>query len=383
MKICVISGIFHPEIGGPATNLYYLCGELANRGHKIAVIAYGDRAEKHEYPFLVRRIPRNSPIIWRLLKFIFQIIKIGKNYDLFYVDHYGLPVALANLLLHKPAVIRITGDFAWEFAYRRNLTRQSIDKFQRRKQPFLIELIKAVQCFYIKRADRIIVPSEYLRSLVKGWGIPSDRIDVVYNAVREEDFQISISQAEAKRQIGITDRIILTVARLVPWKGIDLLIKILPRFNNGVKLLVIGDGPALPKLKELACTLGVEERVIFKGEIPHHKLNLYLKAADIFVLPSAYEGLPHTILEAMISGTPIVATNVGGIPEIIQDGKEGLLVEPGNLPELKTAILMLLEDEKLKISIVKGAQEKANLFSLDKMTNKILELCHNIWIKKN
>lgn len=378
MKICIVSGIFHPEIGGPATHLYNLCFELVKRGNEICVITYGDIKEEYNYPFFIKRISRKSPLLLRFIKFTYQVIKIGRNYDIFYVDHYGLPVALANIFLHKPMVIRIAGDFAWEYAYRHNLTSQNIDGFQNSKHSLSVEFIKQIQCFYIKRADRVIVPSNYLKSIVSGWSIPTYKIDIIYNALGEEDLMVSISQAEAKRELGIDGKIILTVARLVPWKGIDMLIKILPRFNNETQLLVVGDGPDIHRLKSLAFGIGVEKRVIFRGQIPHNKVSLYLRAADIFVLPSSYEGLPHTILEAMIAGIPIVATNTGGIPEVIESGKEGFLLKPEDLSGLEESISRLLEDSATALKFTENAKEKVKQFNSDILGEEIHRILDSV-----
>lgn len=379
MKICIVSGIFHPEIGGPATHLHNLCFELVERGYGIYVVTYGDVKEDYRYPFFIKRISRKDFLLLRLLKFTYQVIKIGKNCDIFYVDNYGFPVALANLILRKPIVIRIAGDFAWEYAYRHSLTSLDIDKFQNKKHSLSVAFIKEVQYFYTKAADKVVVPSNYLKSIVGGWGIPSKKIDIVYNASREEDFRISISQAEAKRELGINSKIILTVARLVPWKGIDMLIKILPRFNKEIQLVVVGDGPDMQRLKDLAHTTGVEKRVIFRGQIPHNKvISLYLKAADVFVLPSSYEGLPHTILEAMTVGIPIVATNLGGIPEVIEDSKEGLLFKPGDLSSLEDSISRLLEDRDTALKFVENAKEKVKQFNWDTLREKIIWILDSV-----
>lgn len=375
MKICIVSGIFHPEIGGPATHLYNLCFELVKRGNEICVITYGDTTkEDYNYPFSIKRICRKKSLLLRLLRFTYQVIKIGKNCDVFYVDHYGFPVAIASIFLRKPMVLRITGDFAWEYAYRHNLTSQSIDEFQTKKHRTLVEFMKALQHFYSKKADKVIVPSNYLKSMVESWGILSDKIDVIYNAIREQDFTISMSKVEAKRELGINTKLILAVARLAPWKGIDILIKILPRFNKETKLLVVGDGLDLHRLRDLAKAIGVEKRIIFKGEIPHHIISLYLKAADVFVLPSLYEGLPHTILEAMRVGIPIVATNIGGIPELIEDGKDGFLFEPGDLSGLEEAISKILEDRVTVLKLIDTAKEKVKQFNSGLLEEKIVAI---------
>lgn len=107
------------------------------------------------------------------------------------------------------------------------------------------------------------------------------------------------------------------------------------------------------------------KKVIFTGRIAYNKISLYLRAADIFVLPSSYEGLPHTILEAMVVGVPIVATNIGGILEIIEDGRDGFLFKSGYLSGLQGSISRLLEDRVTALEFIENAKEKVEQFRLD------------------
>lgn len=380
MKICVVSGIFHPEIGGPATHLYNLCAELAERGNEIYVVTYGDTKEKFDYPFFIKRIPRKSRFFLRFLRFTYQVIKTGKHCNVFYVDHYGLPVALANIFLHKPIVIRVASDFIWEFATRHKFTSDTILNFQKKKHSLKIRIIKSVQSFYIKRADFIIVPSNYIKDMVIGWNVAKEKIRIFHNAIGRE-FEVTASKETAKKILNLEGKIITTIGRLIPLKGIDKLIEITKELND-TKLLIIGDGPEKENLRQLVKSINIEDRVIFKGEIPRNKMPLYLKASDIFILNSEAEGSPQVILEAMSVGVPIIATKVGGIPEIIENEKDSLLIEPDNLLQLKTTILRLLENQQLRISIIESAKEKVKSFSFDRMVNEILELLQYLVVKR-
>lgn len=383
MKICVVSGIFHPEIGGPATHLYELCKALSSRGHSITVITQGDIKEKQkeDYPFLVKRISRNQPIALRLIKFTLQVIKIGRRCDVFYIDHYGLPAAIANIFLRKPVVIRVASDFAWEFASRHNLTTDSILEFQRKKYPLKIGFVKAIQLFYIKRADLVIVPSEYIKNMALGWGAAKEKVRVIRNAISEE-FGTDISKETARKNLNLEGKIIATIARLIPLKGINRLIEVIKELDSDARLLVVGDGPEEDRLKQLTKRLNVEERVIFKRRIPRDEIPEYLRASDIFVLNSETEGSPQVILEAMAIGVPIIATMAGGIPEIIEDGKDGLLIEPGNSSQLKSAVLKLLADEELRAHMAGNAGEKIKSFSFNEMVNEVSGLLQYLVIKK-
>ena len=149
---------------------------------------------------------------------------------------------------------------------------------------------------------------------------------------------------------------ILFVGRLVEKKGVKYLIQAMPRVLSdrpGAKLTIVGDGPDLAELRSLVDQLQLTPWVTFAGAVPNEKLGEYYRNNDIFVAPSILdragdtEALGVVILEAAASGTPIVATNVGGIPDIISDGVTGLLAEEANPDQLAAAILRIASDPKL------------------------------------
>jgi phosphatidylinositol alpha-1,6-mannosyltransferase len=151
----------------------------------------------------------------------------------------------------------------------------------------------------------------------------------------------------------------LTVARLTPWKGVDRVIALLPRLREcmpSVQLVVVGDGPERINLQRLAKQLEVSDSVSFTGQVPQDQVALYLRAADVFALYSGYEGLPHIVLEAMLAGTPVVASAKGGIPEVIKDGETGRLVAWGDEVRLHDALLEVLSDTEKAASWVERAQ---------------------------
>ena len=163
------------------------------------------------------------------------------------------------------------------------------------------------------------------------------------------------------------DREVITVARLVPVKGIRYLIGAM-KYVKDATLIVIGDGPEKTKLESLAENLGLRNRVLFTGWINNRsKLSMYLKRARVFVLPSLSEGTPQAVIEAMYNGLPIVATNVGGIPEIVVDGINGFLVPPRNEKALAEAIEKALSDTELQRRASVKNMEIAQRFLLPKV----------------
>ena len=375
MKICVVTGTFHPEPGGPSTYLYNLLGDLVQQGHEVAVITYGDLEEEYDYPYPVMRIPRRQPIPVRLIKFIYHILSIGRRYDLLFVSGYGLPAAIANFVLKKPLVMKLVSDFAWEFCTRHGWVTDKVSDFQHKRYPLKVSLLKAIQSFYVKGARIVIVPSNYVKDLVRGWGIPKDRIVVVYNAIRQPDV-LSADKGKARAILGFLEdeRVLITAGRLIPLKRIDQLIKIMPQLGDA-KLIVVGDGPERNPLEKLVASLNLRNRVLLTGQVSQEEVPLYLRASDVFVLNSETEGLSHVLLEAMAVGIPIIATDTGGNPEVIEDGVNGLLVPIGDQEKLKEAILRVLQDRELAGEFVKRSKEKvAQTFAWDVMVERTLHV---------
>ncbi len=322
-KLFIASGIFHPEAGGPATYLYEILPALQLRGWDVRLLTYGD-SPKTDYPYPVTRIPRSS-LPRRLLNYAQAARPLLQWADLTYVHTLGLPLIGGK----TPRVLKIVGDQAWERAIRKRwiAPTEDIDAFQTKTYSPIVTLQKAIRAAEARRMTGIIVPSEYLKFMVAGWGVHSERIHVIYNALPPSHAAPVASQAEARAQLGIQsdEKIVFTAARLNPWKGVDNLIDALTQMTD-VRLIVAGAGEMLQPLREQAAKLGLTERVQFLGSIPREQVALYMKAADYFALYSGYEGLSHVLLESLRAGTPVIASDKGGNPEVVLDGVNGLLV---------------------------------------------------------
>ncbi|MCK5628347.1 glycosyltransferase family 4 protein [Candidatus Bathyarchaeota archaeon] len=206
----------------------------------------------------------------------------------------------------------------------------------------------------LERSNKIIAVSEYTkRELLKYYRVKQDKIRVIHNGVDIEKFKPTINKLKAKEVLGLDpeDKTILYVGRLYSRKGLFTLIESMPavvkKFKKA-KLMISGKGLSneLKKLISHAEKLGVEKNIVFTGYFPDEKLPQLYQAADIFAFSTFYENLPFAILEAMSTGLPVVTTNVGGIPEIIEDGVNGFLVEPFNSNQLANRILRFLDNPK-------------------------------------
>jgi len=323
MRIFVASGIFHPEPGGPATYLYRLLPEVQARRHTVRVLTFGN-GPATGYPYPLRRIPRRAlPLRWA--DYARAAWREVRRADVVFVNNLGLPLIGGGSI---PRVLKVVGDLAWERAVNKGwiAPTEDVDAFQQGRYPWRVRLLQAQRAREVRRADRVIVPSRYLRDMVIGWGAPPERVHVIYNALPPDTESASLSQAEARAALGLgAEPLLLTVARLVPWKGIDHLIRALPAVPEA-RLLVAGDGPDEGRLRALAGSEGLAVRVTFLGRVPRERLALYFRAADYTVLYSGYEGLSHVALESLGAGTPVIASDKGGNPELVAHGVNGLLV---------------------------------------------------------
>ena len=232
-------------------------------------------------------------------------------------------------------------------------------------------LYEILDKLFLKTFDRVVVVSEAIKSEVLHCGISENKIAVITNGINLDRFGNKNRIRETRKNFGITEdeKIIGLVSRLTAEKGHVYLLKaakdIVSEFPR-VRFLIIGDGPLRRELEDMVSALQLRNKVIFAGlqkDIPD-----ILAAVDIFVLPSLTEGLPMAMLEAMAAGRPLIASRVGAIPKIIENGVNGLLVEPGNSDDLRKAIIELLRDPKRADMFSKAGLELiANKFSSKRM----------------
>jgi len=372
MKLLLVSGIFPPDPGGPAGYIPRIAAELSRRGHAVRVVCLSDRLDHDDsgYPFQVRRIARRAFVPARMARTAAVIRDWARDADAVLVNGLALEALLATGRRGVPRVHKVVGDLAWERARNRGWFGGTLDEYQAAKKPRRLRLLDWMRALPLHSAARVIVPSAYLGGIVRGWKVPAERMALVYNAV--EDAAAGAAGGDPPRAPAPT---VVTVCRLVPWKGVEGLIRVVASLP-GVELVVVGDGPLRGALEALAEERGVAGRVRFTGTLPAREVRRELRRADVFVLNSSYEGLPHVVLEAMAERVPVVATAAGGTGELVRDGETGLLVPVGDDDALRGAIRRLLDDAPLREALAAGAlarmRDEFSLAAMVETTERIL-----------
>lgn len=378
LKLLIAADIFPPQSGGPATYAVILAQELLKQNFQVNIVSLNPLSNKKLVDCYLLSV-HQQPKLLKYLEYGWLLFKQAKHADVVYAMgpvNAGLPGLLAAKLRGKKLVVKVVGDYAWEQARGRFGLINSIDDFQK-IGPSLTwtGILKRIQNFVVKRANKVIVPSQYLKKLVLGWGVGEGQVQVIYNSVQFKEIP------PHNKPLG--ERWIVSVARLVSWKGMDALIEIIPKVLEAfplTKLKIIGSGPLVEGLKMQIENLGLVNAVDLLGERPHDDVLRYIRAADAVVLNSGYEGLSHVMLEALSYGRPVVASSVGGNPELIVPGVSGELFAYNNREELTQKIIKVLSLGIIKKELLEDAERQAFCFkfTLKQMVSDTKEMLKKV-----
>ena len=193
-------------------------------------------------------------------------------------------------------------------------------------------------------------------------------VSVIPNGISLEKFKVS---SRYKKE---STRTVIFVGRLHPVKGIQYLIEAMTIVHQKMpdtKLIIVGDGAERSRLEKHVKELDLNDCIQFAGKVPQERIPEFMHQADIFVLPSLSEGFPSVLLEAMASGLPVIATSVGGIPELIDEGINGFLVNIKRPDEIADRILTLMQNDDIRKEMSANNREKAELFTWDMVADKV------------
>jgi glycosyltransferase involved in cell wall biosynthesis len=344
VNVLVVSGIWPPDVGGPASHAPELAAFLRARGHGVDVVTTADRAPGGQ-GYGVHWVSRRLPIGVRHLAVAGLIARRARRADVVYATSMVGRSALGSALARRPLVVKLTADEAYERARRRGLFAGDLDAFQRHRGGLAGSLLRRARDVALGRAAHVFAPSAYLRDLALGWGLPSERVSVLPNAAPA--VAELRPRSELRNELGFDGPTLGFAGRLTTAKALDVAFQALARVPD-VSLAVAGDGPDRAALERRAHGLGLNGRVAFLGAQPRERVLELFRAADASLLSSSWENFPHTVVEALAAGTPVIATAVGGIPEVVRDGENGLLVPAGDPGALAEAIRRYFADPELR-----------------------------------
>jgi len=365
MKILMLSWEYPPRVvGGISRVVHDLSHRLIKDGHDVTVVTYRDGDVpyfENDDGVMVHRVDNfmissNNFIDWVMQLNFNMIARAGEiiakegNFDVIHA-HDWLVAYAAKTLKHAYSTPMIATIHATE-AGRNSGIRGETQKY-----------INDTEWMLTYEASEVIVNSNYMKNeLQRLFGLPFEKINVVPNGVNLNLFNGVDRDYDFRRQYAMdNEKIILFMGRLVYEKGIQHLISAMPKVlanYHDAKLVIAGKGGMIDELRNQVNSLGIADKVYFTGYLSSKNVQKMYKCADIAVFPSTYEPFGIVALEGMLSGAPVVVSDIGGLNEIVDHGVNGMKSYAGNPNSLADSILTLLFDHKLCDTIAKNAKNK-------------------------
>ena len=344
MRVLIVSGIWPPDVGGPASHAPDVAEFLRGRGHEVEVVTTAD-APPAARPYPVRAVPRHHRAGVRHYRGAALIHHRARNADVVYTTGMFGRSAAGSALARKPYVVKLTADPAFERSRRRGFVEGDVDDFQVHGGGPVVGLLRFARDVELRHAAHVFTPSAYLRELTLGWGVAPERVSVLPNPspVVGELGQ----RDELRREFGLNGATLAFAGRLTAQKSLERVLEVVAG-ADGVKLVIAGEGPEREPLRTRAGELGIGDRVTFLGAQPRERIVELFHAADATILSSSWENFPHTVIEALAVGTPVLAMQAGGVAEVVHDGVNGLLVAAGDTAALAEAVRRYFSDDELR-----------------------------------
>jgi glycosyltransferase involved in cell wall biosynthesis len=358
VKVLVVSGIWPPDVGGPASHAPDVAAFLLGRGHDVEVLVTAN-AQPAPQPYPVRWVSRAIPKGSIHVRTGLEIARLARRADVVYTTGMFGRSAGGAALARTPYVIKLTADPAFERARRRGMVGGDVEQFQHARVGPAIRALRVARDAELRGAAHVFTPSAWLRELATGWGVDASRVSVLPNP--SPPLPALRPREELRAALGIDGPTLAFAGRLTAQKSLEVALDAVAAVD-GVSLVVAGDGDERARLEAHA-----GERVRFVGPLPRHGVLELFRAADASILSSIWENFPHTVVEALAVGTPVLATTTGGVAEVVTDGVNGLLVPSRDVGALAAAIRRYFDDDDLRERLRAHAAESVEQYAPDRV----------------
>ncbi len=361
MRVLVVSGIWPPDVGGPASHAPDVADFLHERGHRVEVVTTADSPpSQRAYP--IRAASRRHRRGVRHFRGAALVHRRARENDVVYTTGMFGRSALGSQLARRPYVVKLTADPAFERSRRRGLVAGDVEEFQAKEGGGLVGVLRRARDLELRGAAHVFTPSAYLRELAVSWGVPADRVSVLPNPAPRR--RALPPREELKRTFGLNGATVAFAGRLTAQKALERALEALSQ-TDGVGFVIAGEGPDRAALERRAGELGLAHRVRFLGAQPRNRVVELFRAADATVLTSSWENFPHTVVEALAVGTPVLAMDAGGVGEVVRDGVNGLLVPAGDTSAFARALRRYFDDADLRARLRDAAASSVDAYSPD------------------
>ena len=373
MRVLVVSGIWPPDVGGPASHAPDVAAFLRARGHAVEVVTTASAPPAPEaYPvhWISRALPKGAIHV----RTAAEIARRARAADVVYTTGMFGRSASGATLARRPYVVKLTADPAFERARRRGMVGGDVDEFQRSHGDVAIRVLRIARDAELRHAAHVFTPSAYLRELALAWGVPAERVSVLPNPAPPLP---ELRPREVLRaELGLDGPTLAFAGRLTAQKSLGVALEAVAAVD-GVTLAIAGEGDERAPLERRAAELGLGARVRFLGALPRERVLELFRAADAAILSSSWENFPHTVVEALAVGTPVIATAIGGVAEIVNDGENGLLVPAGDAVALADAVRRFLADEPLQARLRAAAAPSVAEYAPERVFSRLEDALAN------
>lgn len=376
LRIAFFTNYYHPVVNGVVRSVASFREILTKQGHNVFIFAQSDNEYKDEEPFIFRYpslslpLPMDIVTVIPVSSFVDQLLPSLKL-DIIHTHH---PILLGQTAASKAADLNVPLVFTfhtqyWEYTHYVPFPQEAI-------QEFLKNAIHTWLRVFMQKCQHIVIPSESIKEiLIRDYGL-EDRFTVIPTGTNLKPFLRADGKTLRQSKGWQDDKVLISIGRLAAEKNWETLLRAAAQVyaqHPTMRLVLIGDGPDKQTLELLAAELGIAERVTFTGQVPFDEIPAYLKAADMFGFASVTETQGLVTIEAMAAGLPVVAVDGSGSHDIVDNGKDGFLVD--NDPNaLASAINKMLSNPKQMKQFSVKALKKARTFDANRLGRQMVKV---------